>query len=192
MAKRIKDWVFRLTPWALLIWLLSMMAVIWYGYALYKASQYHQHLRQKTLQSDSSADAVFANGFYLSEKKDTENALKQYALAASSNDVNIRKVAHYNMANIYLRQAYLILDEKGYDEWDKVTPLLSLAKEGYKEALRLSPNWVEAKYNAELAFRLAPNIESKSSSRSDEEEENIDEKPPEGWPAIPGFPRGMP
>jgi len=52
---------------------------------------------------------------------------------------------------------------------------------------------VNAKYNYELALRIAPTIESKHSRQTPEDEELKDqESAPEGWPAIPGFPRGMP
>ena len=180
-------------PWMLLMLLLSLLALAWSGHALYKANIYHQHLKHKTLQNDASPDAIFADAVYWTKRKNTEKATKLYAQAISSHDKNIRKLAHYNMANLYLHEAYLLLDASGLEAWDKVLPLLSIAKESYREALRLAPDWMDAKYNYELALRLVPTIESKSRSSKAEDEDLQDQSvPQDGWPAIPGFPRGMP
>ncbi|MDO9203945.1 hypothetical protein [Methylotenera sp.] len=192
MAHRLKIWALKWLPWMFLLWLLSLIVLAWSGYALYQAGIYNKHLSHKTLQNNAAPDAVFADASYWVAHKDIEKALKLYALAASSKDSSVRKAAHYNMANVYLRQANQLLEETGLDGWDKVTPLLAIAKESYREALRLDPHWMDAKYNYELVLRLAPIIESSKSRRSEEEEEVTQETPPEGWPAIPGFPRGMP
>jgi mxaK protein len=192
MAHRLKIWALKWLPWMFMLWLLSLIALAWGGYALYQANIYNEHLSHKTLQNNTAPDAVFADATYWVKHKDTEKALKLYAIVASSKDSSIRKAAYYNMANIYLRQAYKLLEETGLDEWDKVTPSLAIAKESYRETLRLAPYWMEAKYNYELVLRLAPIIESSKSRKLEEEAEVTQETPPEGWPTIPGFPRGMP
>lgn len=197
MAQYIRIWLNNALrqafPWILLICLLSLLGIIWSGKALYQAKQYHQHLHDKTLQNIVADDAIFADAAYWTKHNDTEKSLKLYAIAASSLNINIRKNANYNMANIYLREANKLLDTSGFEAWDKVTPLLAMAKEGYREALRLDPSWLNAKYNYELALRIAPTIESSTSRQKPEDEEHKDqEATPEGWPAIPGFPRGMP
>ena len=99
---------------------------------------------------------------YWTKRKNTEKATKLYAQAIVSHDKNIRKLAHYNMANLYLHEAYLLLDASGLEVWDKVLPILSIAKESYREALRLAPDWMDAKYNYELALRLVPLSRQKS------------------------------
>jgi mxaK protein len=197
MEKRIIIWLnnhlLQAFPWVLLISFLSLLGMLWSGTALYKAKQYHHHLHNHTLQNNVADDAIFADAVYWVKQGNNEKALKLYAQAISSPDLNIRKTANYNMANIYLREANKLLETTGLESWDKVTPLLSMAKEGYREALRLDPDWVNAKYNYELALRIAPTIESKHSRQTPEDEELKDqESAPEGWPAIPGFPRGMP
>jgi len=197
MAQSIKIWLnnhlLQAFPWVLLVCFLSLLGLVWSGSALYKAKQYHQHLQEKTLQNITADDAIFADAFYWVKHSNTEKALKLYAQVASSLDPNIRKKANYNMANIYLREANKLLETTGLESWDKVTPLLAMAKEGYREALRLEPRWVSAKYNYELALRIVPTIESKSSHQQPDDDELKDqESAPEGWPAIPGFPRGMP
>ncbi|HPH06906.1 MAG TPA: hypothetical protein PL131_13630 [Methylotenera sp.] len=193
MAHRLKYLALKWLPWMILLWIASLTILVWSGYTLIQANTYNKNLSHQKLQNNAAPDAVFADASYWVKHKDTEKALKLYALATSSKDINIRKVAHYNMANVYLRQANQTLSDKGLEEWDKVTPLLAIAKESYREALRLDPHWMEAKYNYELVLRLAPIIESSKSSRQEENDEEItQETPPEGWPAIPGFPRGMP
>lgn len=192
MAYRLKILTLKWQPWMTLLWIACFITLAWCGYSLVQANTYNANLSHKKLQNNAASDAVFADANYWLAHKDTEKALKLYALASSGKDANIRKAAHYNIGNIYLRQANQILNDKGWEEWDKVTPLLSIAKESYREALRLAPEWMEAKYNYELVLRLAPIIESSKSRRQEEEEEVTQETPPEGWPAIPGFPRGMP
>lgn len=197
MAQRIKVWLINALlqafPWMLFIGLLSIAGLAWSGHALYNAKQYHQHLHDKTLQNNTADDALLADAAYWTRHHHTEKALKLYAQAASSLNLNIRKYANYNMANLYLREANKLLDTSGFDAWDKVTPLLAMAKESYREALRLDPNWINAKYNYELALRIAPTIESNSSRQKPDDDVLKDqETAPEGWPAIPGFPRGMP
>jgi mxaK protein len=197
MAQRIKTWLnnhlLQAFPWVFLVFFLSLLGLVWSGNALYKAKQYHQHLHQQTLQNSTADDAIFADAVYWVKHRNPEKALKLYALATSSLDLNVRKKANYNMANIYLSEANKLLDTNGFEAWDKVTPLLAMAKEGYREALRLEPRWMGAKYNYELALRILPTIESKGGRQQpDDEEIKNQEAAPEGWPAIPGFPRGMP
>lgn len=192
MAHRLKNWAVKWTPWMFLLGMFSLIALVWSGNALYQARIYNAQLAGNALQNNPAQDAVFADAAYWVKHKNPEKALALYALAASGKDSAIRKAAHFNMANIYLRQANKLLLETGLDEWDKVTPLLAIAKESYRDALRLDPHWIEAKYNYELALRLAPVIESSKSRRLEEDAEITQETPPEGWPAIPGFPRGMP
>lgn len=197
MAQRKKIWLThqlaKIFVWLLLLLLISLLGLVWSSYALYHAKAYHQHLHDKTLQISASDDAVFANAVYWASHHQTDKSLKLYAQAASSLNLTIRKNAYYNMANLYLREANQLLETHGFDAWDQITPLLALSKEGYREALRLDPNWLNAKYNYELALRIAPTIESAVSRQKTEDEDIKDQETlPEGWPAIPGFPRGMP
>lgn len=192
MAYRLKTLALKWLPWMTLLWIASFIFLAWGSYSLVQANIYNANLIHKKLQNNLTPDAIFADASYWAARKDSEKSLKLYALASSSKDAQIRKAAHYNIANIYLRQAYQILNDKGYEEWDKVTPLLSIAKDSYRETLRLAPEWMEAKYNYELLLRLSPIIENSKSRKQEEAEESSQEVPPEGWPAIPGFPRGMP
>ncbi len=189
MAHRLN---FRLLPWMVILLATSLAALIWSGVKLYQAHNYHQHLSNQSFQTSQAADAVFANATLWAQRGQEQKALTLYAQVATIGDRNLRKAAHYNSANIYLTQATKLLEQEALSSWDRVAPLLALAKESYREALRLDPAWPEAKYNYELALRLAPAIESKTSTRRDEEENEKAEERPSGWPSIPGFPRGMP
>lgn len=182
--------LFRLFPWALVLMLMSGILLVWSSYALYKARNYNDSLQKQVLNQDASEEAIFANAAYWAKHHDSKKSLMLYAQLQSSNDNALRRNVHYNIANHYLRQAYTTLNETGLASWDKVSPLLSIAKESYRDALRIDPSYMDAKYNYELALRLIPTIESKS-QRMTESEDDL-ETPPEGWPAIPGFPRGMP
>lgn len=190
MEKRVSRWLFSVYPWAWILMLASLLTLIVSIYSLYAAHVYNSKLASQSVHKSTDEDAIFANAMYWDKHNNPEKALKLYALVQSSHDSDLSKAAHYNIANIYLRQAYDILNNAGLSSWDKVSPLLSIAKESYREALRVDPGFMDAKYNYELALRLIPTIESKT-KRLVESEENL-ETPPEGWPALPGFPRGMP
>ncbi|CAG0997722.1 mxaK protein [Methylophilaceae bacterium] len=187
MARRLK-----LFPLAMMVFFVSLFALIRTGYELNQAFVYNQKLQAGKLHGNDSADAVFADAIYWGKRGDMQKALALYAQAASADNPVIRKSAYYNSANLYLREASSLLDEKGLEAWDQASALLSMAKESYREALRLEPGWHEAKYNYELALRLSPIFEGKSSVKKNEEDELETGEFIEGWPSIPGFPRGMP
>jgi mxaK protein len=187
MARRLK--LFQLM---LLVLCLSFALSIWLIVSLYQASIYNGKLSAKTLHTGHSADEIFANAVYWKSNGEMQKALSLYAEAASGNQPVIRKSAYFNSGNLYLSQANQLLEEKGLDAFDQVGPMLAMAKESYREALRSDPAWHEAKYNYELALRLAPMFELKKSNRSEDEDEPEEEEATDGWPSIPGFPRGMP
>ncbi len=187
MARRLK--LFQLM---LLVLCLSFALSIWLIVSLYQASTYNGKLSAQTLHAGHSADELFANAVYWKSKGDMQKALALYAEAASGNQQVIRKSAYFNSGNLYLSQANQLLEEKGLDALDQVGPMLAMAKESYREALRSDPEWHEAKYNYELALRLAPMFETKKSNRSEDEDEPDEDEAIDGWPSIPGFPRGMP
>lgn len=181
-------------PFMWLIFLASFIMLSINSYYLYQATIYNNNIAAKKITGNSDPDAIFADAYYWGLNGNQQKSLDLYARVINSNNDAIKKNANFNVANVYLKQAYKMLDDRGLEVWDQVQPLLAMAKEGYRDALRVSPNWFEAKYNYELAIRLAPIIESKSSknTRDEDDIEETDSRPPDGWPAIPGFPRGMP
>ncbi|HID09236.1 TPA: tetratricopeptide repeat protein, partial [Candidatus Micrarchaeota archaeon] len=92
---------------------------------------------------------------------------------------------HYNLGNLYLRQAQRQVEQTAFDE---AIPLVALAKQSYRQALRLQPDLWAARYNLEAAIRLLPEIKpfplkSKESGEA---------APKALWTRVPGFPRGLP
>ncbi|MCB5188097.1 hypothetical protein LG200_08790 [Methylobacillus caricis] len=190
MARRL-----RLFPWMLLLLALSLVAQVWTGMNLYKAHTYNQKLATEEVQGGKSARELFADAWLLADKGQVEKALELYIEAAAKGNDAIRKAAYFNSGNLYLSQSVEILENEGYVAWDKVGPLMALCKENYSKALLIDPDWIDAKYNLELALRLSPSFAGvKTPNRYNEDDDEVDEaeKRPDGWPSIPGFPRGMP
>ncbi|WP_051901375.1 hypothetical protein [Methylotenera sp. L2L1] len=180
-------------PLMLFVTIASMIIMVMSARDLYLVNRYNENLSSNRLHNGTTHDAVFADAYLWKQKSNDQKSLALYASIANSKDTYIGQSAHYNSANIYLNQAIKLLDDHGLEAWDKAMPLLSLAKESYRDALRLKPDWMEAKYNYELALRLSPTIESqgRTATKDDDEEKDMG-VPPDGWPSIPGFPRGMP
>lgn len=199
--------VSRLTLPMLLV--LALLAASYSGYVLYQDWRYHNRASavslQQLLASPYSAASVMAtqpsrqqqrmllvDAWRLAQAQHGQQALALYARVSAGQDQHLARTAHYNSANLYLRQAMQLLDERGLAAWDSVKPMLAMAKQGYQRALRIDPAFYDAKYNLELALRLAPDIHSATSKQqADDEEQDMGERPT-GWPSIPGFPRGMP
>lgn len=190
MARRL-----RLFPWMLLLLVLATAGLAWSSVGLYRAGIYNQKLEAAELHAGNSARELFANAWLLAGQGQVEKALELYVEAAAKGDDGLRKAAYFNSGNLYLTQSVEILENEGYASWDKVGPLMSLCKENYTKALLIDPEWIEAKYNLELALRLSPSFAGvKTPNRYNEDDDEVeeDEKRPDGWPSIPGFPRGMP
>ena len=188
MARRLN-----IMPLMMVVLIASVITLVMSAKGLYLANRYNDNLNRNRLHNSTQHEAVFADAYLWKQKVNDQKSLALYASITNSKDASIAQSAHYNSANIYLKQALSLLDEHGLEAWDKAMPLLSLAKESYRDALRLKPDWMDAKYNYELALRLSPIIESQGRKASKEDEEEKDMGvPPDGWPSIPGFPRGMP
>lgn len=179
-------------PVMVAVFLVALFLVLWLSMSLQEANAYNQKLQQQELQGDSAPDAVFADANYWVKHNDMQRAQTLYTQLMLVDNEELRKYVFYNSANAYLRAASKLLDEQGLVVWDQVNPLLGMAKENYREALRLDPFWREAKYNYQLALRLSPIFEERYPQNSEDEEEQENAEYIEGWPSIPGFPRGMP
>ncbi len=180
-------------PCMVVVFIVSTAVMVISARGLYSANRYNENLNSNRLQNSKQPQAVFADAYLWKQKANDQKALALYASITNSKDASIAQSAHYNSANIYLKQALKLLDEHGFEAWDKAMPLLSFAKESYRDALRLNPGWMDAKYNYELVLRLAPIIDSQGRKSNKEDDEDKDMGvPPDGWPSIPGFPRGMP
>lgn len=174
--------------------MLSAAASAWAGYCayrLYQAVDYNRQLPSNKLSGKQDMHAIYNDAWRLAERGVSPPALALYSKVADGRDEALAASASYNSGNLYLSQAQQLLEAQGLAAWDSAGPLLGLAKLSYQRALKLRPYWYEAKYNLELALRLSPNIQSTRQKPQDDEQEDVSERS-SGWPAIPGFPRGMP
>ena len=216
MARRVNkllSWMMRLFPWALFPCLLLPLLLVaaWSGtivsgYRLYQDWRYNHRAEAVSLQQLAASTPLVTvrqpgsqqqrllllDAWRLAQAGHMQQALALYARVGAGQDRDMVKAAHYNSANLYLRQAMELLDRQGLAAWDTVSPLLALSRFGYQRALRIDPGYYDAKYNLELVLRLAPDIHSSVSKQKEEDEEQDVGERPTGWPSIPGFPRGMP
>ena len=170
--------------------LLACIGMVWQGYQAIKDNQYNQSLASKSLSRKNNPHDMMLDAWKLSKQKEYQKAWQLYTKVAAGKQTDLHAVAHYNAANLYQKKALSLLEEKGLGAWDEVTPLFSMSKAHYRSALRDRPDWLEAKYNFELALRFSPTIES--AKKAVKEEEPEDGLAIDGWPSIPGVPRGMP
>ena len=216
MARRVNRLslrLMRLFPWALfprlllpLLLVAAWSGTIVSGYRLYQDWRYNHRAEAVSLQQLAANTSLVTarqpgqqeqrllllDAWRLAQAGHMQQALALYARVGAGQDRELVKAAHYNSANLYLRQAMELLDRQGLAAWDTVSPLLALSRFGYQRALRIDPGYYDAKYNLELVLRLAPDIHSSVSKQKEEDEEQDVGERPTGWPSIPGFPRGMP
>lgn len=133
----------------------------------------------------ASPEVRLAYGLLLARREQYGDAQAILADLANLGDIRFRALVHYDLGNLYLRQA---LAETTRGETDHASPLAELAKESYRRALRADPRLWDAKYNLEVATRLMPDFDPVNSG-SDEIE---DEQARKLWTQVPGFPRGLP
>jgi mxaK protein len=185
MAIRIK-----LMPVVLLLLCIAVLFLALQLREVVENNQYNQALKGDAFSTNASPDYVMINAWRFAKQTKYKEAKQLYAKVLTSTNPALFAEAHFNVANVYQKEAAELLTERGLGVWDKVTPLLAMAKAHYRSALRERPDWLDAKYNYELLLRLSPDIKS---SVGKKDEENDEDKPyVKGWPSIPGFPRGMP
>src|SRR5262249_7284820 len=85
-------------------------------------------------------------------KIDYDGALGAYKSIIQANREDLRRVALYDLGNLYLRQALQV----GLEDEGQSLPLLELAKQSYRDLLRRDPDDWDARYNLERTLRLAP------------------------------------
>lgn len=174
------------------LFMVSIAGVLWSGERLIQAYRYNAAIAGQASQDGSHPRIRFAEAVRLIKAGDISAGSEIYAqIASDEHAARWRRDAYYNLGNVYLREAIKLLDSEGLGAYDRVAPLLSMAKENYRGALRIDAGWIEAKYNLELALLLSPSLQSAVPTSRDEETED-EEKSSHGWPSIPGFPRGMP
>jgi len=163
--------------------------------AAYDATHLLLALRENVAIEAATPDAIddkrprvaFAAAWRAAAHGEDLRALTAYHRVAQVGDATLREAAHYNSANLHLREAMRVREAGGPTSAAQSLPLLELAKQGYRDVLRTSPQHWDAKYNLERALRLAP--------ESDEAEHEALAPPPARERAVTtmqGFTLGLP
>ena len=172
--------------YALLAVLTSLLALE--GYNLVKLDGLRRAVNQPASGAvDESTPAIllFAKARYLAGAGQTDEAIRLYHMALSSEDRDLRERTHYNLANLYLQDGAKRWNARGVLDYARVTTLVELAKEHYRDALRLNPgNW-DARYNLEYAWRITPPPKEKPKSDWKGTKSSV-------FAILPGIPGGGP
>ncbi len=97
--------------------------------------------------------ARLARAVALAHQGDDEGALTRYREVESIGDAGLRRIARFDSANLYLRQAIGWIDA---GEQGRALPLIELAKGLYRQQLAETPDDWDLRYNLERAIRLLP------------------------------------
>lgn len=101
----------------------------------------------------ASPSAWLARAVALARDGDDEGALSRYRRVESDGDAALRRIARFDSANLYLRQAlaWIQAGDRG-----RAVPLIELAKGVYRQLLVEDPSNWDLRYNLERAIRLLP------------------------------------
>lgn len=100
------------------------------------------------------AEVTLARGIRFARAGDGKQAERAYQQVLQQGSQPLRLVAHYNLANLQMRQA-LQLDGKD----PQFLPKVEIAKQQYRAVLLEMPGHWDARYNLERALWLAPEAE---------------------------------
>ena len=100
-------------------------------------------------------EARFARAMALASAGQVDASIKAYKEQIQGPRPDLRRLALYNLGNLYLREAIRGTSE----ESTPALPLIELAKQSYRDLLRIDPGFWDARYNLERALWLAPEIE---------------------------------
>lgn len=106
--------------------------------------------------TDAAApEARFARAMALAGAGQVDAAIKAYKEQIQGPRADLRRLARYNLGNLYLREAM----REASEESTPALPLIELAKQSYRDLLRIDPGFWDARHNLERALWLAPEIE---------------------------------
>ena len=97
-------------------------------------------------------EAALARAIVLAHGEDYDRALRAYEALTLSARADIRLIAHYNLGNLQMRQAALIIDT----QLAKARTLTELGKQNYRHVLDEKPDHWPSRYNLERALWLEP------------------------------------
>jgi len=109
-----------------------------------------------TLTDATDPELVLAAARAQAARGNEQEALRLYNTVLRAGTPEFRERVHYNIANLYLREAAPLWNAVGVLEYARVDTLVALAKESYRAALRLNPDAWDARYNLEYAHRITP------------------------------------
>ncbi len=101
--------------------------------------------------NDLPAQVQFAQAYALAAGGAHEPALNRYRTLQAH--AQLGQAAHYNSANLLLRQALVV---RAGTQPGQAIALIELAKELYRDVLRADPQHWDARYNLDRAQRLLP------------------------------------
>jgi len=141
------------------ILLLAIVASVFFAFKaatqLWQTEKLNELIINTELLEDMPKNAYvqFAQAFYAVDNNKQQHALGLLTYANTTKDVDLKASAHFNRANINLRQAQALQAED-----PKSIPLIELAKQDYRTALLLKPELWDVRYNLELALNIVPEI----------------------------------
>jgi mxaK protein len=101
-------------------------------------------------------------------------ALDLYRQVEAEGSPELRRIARYDTANLYLRQAQ---DELARGEPGRAVPLIELAKGIYRGLLRDDASEWDVRYNLERAIRLLPEEDPDATELIQAAPENMESAP---------------
>lgn len=101
----------------------------------------------------SAPAAQLARAVALARDGDADGALARYRQVEAEGGATLRRIARFDTANLYLRQAFgwIQAGDRG-----RAIPLIELAKGVYRQLLTEDPDDWDLRYNLERAIRLLP------------------------------------
>jgi mxaK protein len=141
----------------------------YHGIRLQRAEHINRAIASSSAKElDSSLpEAVLARAVVLTGAREYEAAVKTYKALIRGERTNMRRIALYNLGNLYMHQAL----QGGSDVAPESLPLVELAKQSYRDLLREYPDDWDARYNLERTLWLTPEVA----------EEGNDESRPTHW-----------
>jgi mxaK protein len=158
-----------------------IVLLTWQLFEYRRLTQVEQQLAKArssaTLAQEAGPEAKLARAQLLARTGGTgpaDVALDLYRQVEAEGGESLRRLARFNTANLYLRQA---LAETAGGERGRAVPLIELAKGIYRTLLRDDPADWDLRYNLERALRLLPEEDPDAADLIQAAPENMDSAP---------------
>ncbi|WP_315807135.1 MULTISPECIES: MxaK protein [unclassified Bradyrhizobium] len=181
-------WRSRLLVALLALFVLAFLALLVEIALIVKANEAIRRLKTNhdvPVAVDAPAELLLARVSFLLDH-DRIDEVRPYVQALDKQDTGrLAAIAHYDLANSRLRQAFDLITAS---KLDSAGPFVVLSREEYRRALTLSPDDWDAKFNFDVASRLIrdfPMFERTSGDDVKADRKKI-------WTDIPGKPQGLP